>query len=90
MNRSKNVKDKVSTDISPLPDFAAVVWPPEFSVLEGKILTLIEASVDKDKQNAVKSIARNTLWDWYQKTPKAESKGADSPIFELVEHSENY
>lgn len=65
---------------------AHVVWPGQFGNLEGKLLTIVDASfADTQQRKAVKDLVRQTLWDWRQVTTLVESKGLDSPLFEVLE-----
>jgi|JI10StandDraft_1071094.scaffolds.fasta_scaffold1930876_2 hypothetical protein len=43
-----------------------IVDEKEWSRLEGKLLTLIDATMPANQQNAaIKSVARETLWDFF-------------------------
>lgn len=40
-------------------------WASYISVLEGKLLTLMEMAItDKEQLKATKDVIRNTVWDW--------------------------
>lgn len=73
-----------------LKERAALVGQPELSVLMGKLLTLIEATVEKERVESVKSILKSTVYEWYGKANMVESDGPDSPNFTLVQYSTNY
>lgn len=65
---------------------AHVVWPSQFGDLEGKLLTIVDASFsDAQQRKAVKDLVRQRMWDWRQTTTMVESQGYESRIFEILE-----
>lgn len=59
------IKDKVNS--SPKADNGVKYgfYTHHISYLEGKLLTLLEASIqDLEQRKALKDIARQTIWNW--------------------------
>ena len=49
----------------------AAVSPYEVSYLEGRLLTVIDASIgDPEQRKALKDIIRQNVWSWYDSSPR--------------------
>lgn len=73
--KSSNVmqKEKVVIEDYPANSVVSVCEHSDFSHLEGKLLTLIEAvAVDSIQRTATKSLVRGLLWEWAYKLPLHE------------------
>lgn len=86
----KKVKLDDASNTGVLKERAALVWQPELSILVGKLLTLIEATVEKERVESVKSILKSTVYEWYGNANMVESESPDSPNFTLVQYSTNH
>lgn len=59
----------MSRELNNVLEYPAVVHTYDIQNLEGLLLTLVEAAFnDKTQREAMKSVLRSDLWQWYNRT----------------------
>lgn len=67
------------------PRYANLLWSYEVSDLEGRLLTIVDASLsDPQQRKAVKDLVRQNIRQWGMNLPHLESEGLDSPNFKIT------
>lgn len=67
------VKQQMVIEDFPIDSLVSVLEHSDLSQVEGRILTIIDASfTDRQQREAVKSLVRVALWDWASSLPLHE------------------